>query len=67
MFESHMFSMKDDIKDIKNKQVQIEGQVEETENKLMKKYDEMAYKVGNLESNGSWTISVSPRAGQQLR
>ena len=34
MFKSHMLLMKEDIKDIRNNQEQIEGQVVEYENKL---------------------------------
>ena len=50
MFKSHMKSMTEDIKGIKIKQDQIEGQVLESENKLTKKYDDMANKVTNLEN-----------------
>ena len=50
MFKSHMKSMTEDIKGIKIKQDQIEGQVLESENKLTKKYDDMASKVTNLEN-----------------
>ena len=42
-------SMKEDIRDIRIKQDQIEGQALETEVKLTKKYDDMAKKVGNFE------------------
>ena len=50
MFKIHMKSMTEDIKGIKIKQDQIEGQVLESENKLTKKYDDMANKVTNLEN-----------------
>ena len=50
MLRSHMLSMKEDIKDIKIKQDQIEGQVMAAEDKLTKKYDDMASKIGELEN-----------------
>ena len=50
MLKNHIMSNKEDIRDIRIKQDQIEGQVIETEDKLTKKYDDMVNKVGNLEN-----------------
>ena len=50
MLKNHMMSMKEGIRDIRIKQDQIEGQVLETEDKLTKKYDDMANKVGHLQN-----------------
>ena len=49
MFKNHMKPMKENIRDIRTKQDHIEGQVLETEDKLTKKYNDMANKVGYLE------------------
>ena len=49
VIKSHMASIKDDIKEIKAKQDMIEGQVVESENKMGKKYDDIASKFGELE------------------
>ena len=49
VIRSHMASIKEDIKEIKAKQDQIEHQVLESENKMTKKYEDMVNKVGNLE------------------
>ena len=65
MFRSHMLSVKEDIKDIKIKQDQIEGQVMAAEDKLTKKYDDMASKVGELE-NKIRGMEMRDRANKEL-
>ena len=49
VIRSQMLSIKEDIKEIKVKQGQIEDKVLESEIKMTMKYDDMAAKVGNLE------------------
>ena len=49
VINTHMSSIKEDMKEIKIKQDQMEGQVIQSEARMEKKYDDMANKFGNLE------------------
>ena len=49
VIKSHMSSIKDDIKEIKMKQDNIEGQVIQSENRMEKKFDDMGEKFESLE------------------
>ena len=49
VIKSHMSPIKDDIKEIKMKQDNIEGQVIQSENRMEKKFDDMGEKFESLE------------------